>query len=135
MYKQNTGNVVVNVKPIFLPDQSTPRENVFAWAYEVNIKNQGKEIVQLLYRNWVITDMNGHVEKVEGPGVVGLQPIIKPGETFSYSSFCVLPTPDGSMKGQYQFQTLDRETFDADIPEFQLTCSFASGDTDKRQLH
>ncbi len=119
-YSATTRDVRVMVSPRFLPEQSDPERGRFFWAYSVRIENLGKATVQLISRHWVITDARNHVEEVRGPGVVGEQPVLKPGESFEYTSGCPLPTPSGGMEGSYQMLTTDGETFDAAVPAFSL---------------
>ena len=121
MSDTTTRGVRVEVKSAFVPERSAPRENHYFFAYRVRISNVGEETVHLVSREWIITDAEGNVEQVNGPGVVGEQPILEPGEHFEYTSFCPLPTPIGSMHGSYQMLTDTGEKFDANIPEFQLT--------------
>ena len=103
-----------------MPERSSPRDNHFFFAYRVRISNDGEETVQLVSREWIITDADGHVEQVHGPGVVGEQPVLEPGEHFEYTSFCPLPTAIGSMHGTYQMVTAGGERFDAEIAPFSL---------------
>lgn len=111
----------VGAQSTYLPDQSSQDIQRFLWTYEIVITNHSDETVQLLSRYWRITDMTGHIEEVRGPGVVGLQPLIKPGKRFAYNSFCQLATPQGSMEGHYTFQTLEEIEFSVQIPKFTLT--------------
>jgi ApaG protein len=97
-----------------------PQLNQWFFLYTVQISNGGTETAQLLTRHWIITDATGHVEEVEGPGVVGEQPILSPGQSFEYTSGCPLPTPFGSMRGTYQMVTESGERFDAEIAPFLL---------------
>ena len=120
MYKKTTRSIAITVKPFYLEDQSSPTENQYVWAYHVVIENGGAETVQLLNRYWRITDAVGRVQEVRGPGVVGEQPVIKPGETFEYTSASPLTTPSGIMVGAYQMETDNGERFDAAIPAFSL---------------
>jgi ApaG protein len=108
------------VEPIWLEEHSSPEENRFVWAYRVQIENLGGETVQLKTRHWIITDARGQVEHVRGPGVVGKQPRLAPGEAFEYTSGCPLSTPSGFMGGTYRMVTADGETFDIDVPTFSL---------------
>ncbi len=119
-YEATTRGVVVRVAPAFLPDQSDPERSRFTWAYAVEIENHGEETVRLISRHWLITDALNRVEEVKGPGVVGEQPTLEPGEAFRYTSGCPLATPSGAMRGSYQMVTAAGETFDARIPEFSL---------------
>jgi len=118
--KKNT-QVTVHSKSIYLSDQSTVEEQRFLWTYEMTIENKSEETIQLLNRYWRITDMTGHVEEVRGPGVVGLQPLIKSGKTFIYSSYCQLAAPQGTMEGYYEMQTLDEVHFIVEISKFILS--------------
>ena len=119
-YEARTRGLVVRVNPYFLPDQSDPQDRKWVWGYDVEIENHGTEVVQLVSRHWVITDALGRVEEVEGDGVVGEQPVLKPGEAFRYSSGCPLTTASGVMEGEYRMVTADGETFEALIPPFSL---------------
>ena len=115
-----TRGVRVRVRSQYVPEQSDPSEPRWFFAYEVRIENLGDEPVQLLSRHWVITDANGRVEHVRGPGVVGEQPRLGPGQGFRYTSACPLPTPVGTMHGSYEMQTESGERFDAAISPFRL---------------
>lgn len=106
----------------YLQDQSIPEEKRFLWTYEITIENNSEEVIQLLNRYWRITDMTGHAEEIRGPGVVGLQPIIKPAKNFIYTSFCQLAAPQGTMEGYYEMQNLDENRFIVEIPKFILAC-------------
>ena len=110
----------VKVQPQYLPDQSAPEQGVYTFAYTVTITNVGKVPAQLIARSWNINDANGHHEKVKGLGVVGEQPLLKPGESFEYTSGCRLRTPTGTMHGSYFCVAEYGERFDADIPMFVL---------------
>jgi ApaG protein len=120
MYKAVTRNIQVTVLPEFLPDRSEPDEGRFFWAYTIEIANLGDEIVQLKSRHWRITDADGHTEDVRGPGVVGEQPILNPGDSFRYTSGCPLSTPSGIMAGTYRMVADSGESFDIEIPAFSL---------------
>ena len=120
MYEKMTRDIQVSVRPFYLEDQSAPDEDHFVWAYKVNIANKGDETVQLLARHWRITDKHGRLQEVNGPGVVGEQPVLKPGDTFEYTSGCPLGTPSGIMVGTYDMTTSDGERFSIDIPAFSL---------------
>ena len=111
----------VTVAPRFLPDQSDPDNERYLFAYTIRIVNSGETTAQLMSRHWIITDANQHVEEVRGPGVVGEQPRLAPGEAFEYTSGCPLPTPFGSMRGSYQCVAEDGTAFDVPIPEFLLS--------------
>jgi len=120
MYDKTTRAIRVTVKPSFLEDQSSPDENYYVWAYRVQIENQGPETVQLRDRYWRITDGFGRVQEVRGPGVVGEQPVLKPGERFEYTSGTPLATPSGIMLGTYRMETAAGESFEVEIPAFSL---------------
>ena len=120
MYTETTRSITVTVNPIFLEDQSSPAENRYVWAYHVRIENGGKETVQLRRRYWKITDNRGQVQEVRGPGVVGEQPVLAPGESFEYTSSCPLPTPSGFMVGDYEMETRAGENFLVQVPAFSL---------------
>jgi ApaG protein len=112
--------VEIEVTPQYLADQSSPDEGVYAFAYTVRIGNQGTIPVQLISRHWMIDDAMGRRQEVKGLGVVGHQPLLRPGEKFEYTSGCPLPTKTGSMQGSFFFVAEDGERFDAPIPEFAL---------------
>ncbi|MBX3578590.1 MAG: Co2+/Mg2+ efflux protein ApaG [Rhizobiaceae bacterium] len=120
MYRAVTNNIEVNVEPFFLDDRSDPAESRYVWAYRVTIANQSDEQVKLLSRYWHITDGRGRVEEVRGPGVVGEQPELDPGDSFQYTSGCPLSTPSGIMVGRYTMRNGRGEMFDIDIPAFSL---------------
>lgn len=120
MYRAVTHNIEVNVEPFFLDDRSDPSESRYVWAYRVTIANQSDAPVKLLSRYWHITDGRGRVEEVRGPGVVGEQPELEPGDSFQYTSGCPLSTPSGIMVGRYTMRNERGETFDIDIPAFSL---------------
>ncbi len=115
-----TRDVRVEVESHYDPDRSSPEEQQYLFVYTVTISNLGSETVQLLSRHWIITDSDGNVEEVKGPGVVGEQPVLKPGDSFSYTSFCPLKTAVGAMHGTYQMRTSAGETFAAEIAPFGL---------------
>ncbi len=127
--------IEISAQSQYLRDQSTPEKQRFLWSYEVTIANQSEEIVQLLNRVWHITDMTGKVEEIRGPGVVGLQPIIKPGKHFTYNSFCQISTPQGAMEGYYEMQTLDEVHFMAEIPKFVLSSPDSVSAEFRSRLH
>jgi len=111
----------VTVSPRFLAEQSDPENERYLFAYTIRIVNSGDTTAQLVSRHWIITDANQHVEEVRGPGVVGEQPRLAPGEAFEYTSGCPLTTPFGSMRGSYQCVADDGTSFDVPIPEFLLS--------------
>jgi ApaG protein len=120
MYDDTIGGIRVTVKSHFLDDQSDPDDHHYVWAYSVRIENLGQERVQLLNRYWRITDGLGTVKEVRGAGVVGEQPVLKPGEAYEYTSGTPLSTPSGIMVGTYEMQRDDGRTFDVAIPAFSL---------------
>ena len=113
--------VQVAVATQYLDDQSDPADNRYAFAYSITISNTGTVAAQLISRHWIITDANNEVQEVRGLGVVGHQPLLQPGQSFEYTSGCVLATPVGSMKGSYQMTAEDGMQFDAPIAEFVLS--------------
>ena len=108
------------VRVQYLPEQSQPPEGPFAFAYTVTIRNTGDVAAQLVARQWLVTDAHGRQEEVRGLAVVGHQPLLKPGESFEYSSWTRVATPHGSMRGTYFCMTEDARPFEAPVPEFQL---------------
>jgi len=120
MSDATTRGVRVEVHSAYVPERSSPSDSQFFFAYRIRISNQGEETVQLLGRHWVISDGDGNVEHVRGPGVVGEQPVLEPGEAFEYTSFCPLRTPFGSMHGTYQMVTAGGSAFEAEIAPFAL---------------
>ena len=118
----STRRIAVSVEPTYLESRSSPDSSQYFWAYRVIIENQGGETVQLLSRHWMITNARGELTEVKGPGVVGEQPVLKPGESFEYTSGAPLNTPSGMMGGAYQMQTDNGECFDIEIPTFSLDC-------------
>jgi ApaG protein len=130
VYEQTTRGIRVRVLPAFLADQSDPDEGRFLWSYTVTIENSGAETVQLIARYWQITDEAGRIQEVRGPGVVGAQPILDPGQSFEYTSGCPLPTASGAMNGRYLMRTVSGEAFEVDIPIFLLESPH-----ERRQIH
>lgn len=112
----------IEVQPVaqFIPDQSDPDDNRYLFAYTITITNTGEVAAQLVSRHWIITDAHEEIQEVRGLGVVGKQPLLKPGESFQYTSGSSLTTPVGTMKGTYQMVAEDGTHFDAEIPEFTL---------------
>ena len=115
-----TEGVRVTVESVYLSDRSSPDDDVYAFGYMVTIANEGTRRVQLRRRHWIITDGNGHVEEVEGPGVVGEQPVLEPGEEHRYQSGAVLKTPVGTMEGTYEMHEAEGRSVQARIPRFPL---------------
>lgn len=120
MYRAVTRDIEVSVEPFYLAERSDPSAGRFVWAYRVTIANGSGQAVKLLSRYWRITDGNGHVEEVRGPGVVGEQPELNPGDSYQYTSGCPLTTPSGIMVGRYTMRSDGGALFDIDIPAFSL---------------
>ena len=119
-YEAETEGVLIRVRPSYLAGQSDPDGGRWVWAYQVEIVNLTTTTVQLMARRWVITDGQGRVEEVRGAGVVGEQPVIKPGDSYTYASGCPLGTPTGSMVGGYYMTDASGRSFEAAIPAFSL---------------
>ena len=119
-YTAITRGIAVSVEPAYLEAKSSPGSSQYFWAYRVIIENQGRETVQLLNRHWMITNARGELTEVKGPGVVGEQPVLKPGESYEYTSGAPLNTPTGMMGGAYQMESESGERFDIEIPTFSL---------------
>ena len=120
MYTAVTHDIQVTVLPEFRPDRSEPDRNMWFWAYTIEIANLGTKTVRLVSRHWIITDGEGGVGEVKGLGVVGEQPVLKPGESFRYTSGCPLTTPSGIMEGSYRMTDDEGDEFDVAIPAFSL---------------
>ena len=120
MYRAVTRGFRVTVTPQYLPEQSSPDENRFVWAYTIEIANLGTETAQLVSRHWRITDADGQTQEVRGPGVVGEHPVLRPGEAFTYTSGVPLAPPSGVMAGSYQMRSSTGERFAIEIPAFSL---------------
>lgn len=120
MSDTTTRGIRVQVESFYDEDRSAPQENYYFFAYRVTISNGGGEPAQLVSRDWIITDATGYQQQVQGPGVVGEQPLLAPGESFEYTSFCPLSTPVGSMHGSYRMMLASGESFDAVIAPFSL---------------
>jgi ApaG protein len=129
-YESETRLINVAVKPAYLDDQSDPEGDRYVWSYTVTIENRGPEAVQLMSRVWDITDGQGRTHQVRGPGVVGAQPVIAPGESFQYTSGCPLETASGHMVGSYKMVSASGEAFEAQIPAFLLESPH-----ERRQIH
>lgn len=119
-YQRMTRGITVSVEPIYLSDQSAPEDDYYVWAYKVEIENNGEETVQIRSRVWRITDSFGRTQTTRGMGVVGEQPVLKPGEKFEYTSGTPLQAPSGMMGGNYQMQTTEGDLFEVEIPLFSL---------------
>jgi ApaG protein len=120
MYRAITRKIEVSVTPRFSSERSSPGNNYYFWSYTIDIANRGAETVQLKTRHWRITDAFGRLQEVKGPGVVGEEPTLKPGESFEYTSGVPLPSSSGFMAGSYGMVTSDGERFDIEIPAFSL---------------
>ncbi|HEC90990.1 MAG TPA: Co2+/Mg2+ efflux protein ApaG [Alphaproteobacteria bacterium] len=120
LYQKTTRDVRISVDPVYLEDQSEPKEHRYIWAYHVMIENKGRETIQLLTRHWRITDAAGNVHEVDGEGVLGEQPILGPGDFFEYTSGTPLATPSGFMDGTYHMESETGCSFDVVIPAFSL---------------
>jgi ApaG protein len=125
MYRALTRKIEVTVTPRYVSERSSPSSGYFFWAYTIDIINRGPETVQLKTRHWRITDALGRLQEVKGPGVVGEEPTLKPGESFEYTSGVPLPTPSGFMAGSYGMVTAAGEAFDIEVPAFSLDSSHA----------
>ncbi|MFN7960492.1 MAG: Co2+/Mg2+ efflux protein ApaG [Thermoanaerobaculia bacterium] len=115
-----TRGIRVEAQSFYVPARSSERDGLFFFSYQVRISNLGSESAQLISREWVITDGNGQTQRVVGPGVVGEQPVLQPGASFEYQSFCPLSTPVGSMHGCYHMVSAGGENFEATIAPFTL---------------
>jgi ApaG protein len=125
MSDTTTRGIRVQVTSSYLPERSSPRDCQYLFAYHIRISNVGSETAQLVSREWIITSADGEVERVKGPGVVGEQPVLTPGSSFEYTSYCPLKTSVGSMQGSYQMMTADGEKFEAQIAPFTLAAPHA----------
>jgi len=120
-----TRGIRVQVESFYDEDRSSPQESYYFFAYQVRISNEGAERAQLISREWIITDANGESQRVQGPGVVGEQPVLAPGEAFEYTSFCPLSTAVGTMHGSYHMVRPDGSSFEAEIAPFSLAMPHA----------
>jgi ApaG protein len=125
MSDTTTRGIRVQAQSFYDEERSSPSENYYFFAYKVTISNVGEEEAQLVSREWIITDGNGETQRVQGPGVVGEQPVLAPGEAFEYTSFCPLATPVGSMHGSYLMVLTNGERFEAEIAPFSLSVPHA----------
>jgi ApaG protein len=123
MYRAVTREIEVTVTPRFMSERSSPDSGYYFWAYTISLINHGPETVQLKTRHWRITDATGKLQEVKGAGVVGEQPVLRPGDSYEYTSGVPLPTPSGFMTGSYGMVTEAGETFDISIPTFSLDSS------------
>lgn len=125
MYCATTNGIKVSVRPEYSEDRSDPAASRYFWLYTIDIANEGANAAQLTERYWLIVDANGHRQEVRGPGVVGEQPMLKPGELFRYTSGCPLSTPSGIMSGSYKMVDENGRAFDVKIPSFSLDSPFS----------
>ena len=125
MSDTTTRGIRIQVRSEYIPERSSPRDGTYLFQYHVRISNVGSETAQLISREWIITTADGDEERVKGPGVVGEQPVLSPGASFEYTSFCPLKTKVGSMHGSYQMVTEDGDHFDAIIAPFTLAVPHA----------
>ena len=125
MKKVKTDNIQIIVEPAYLSERSDPTKPIYMFSYKIKIKNTGTETVQLKSRYWHITDGNGNVEEIRGPGVVGNQPYLKNGERYEYTSFCPLPTEFGVMHGHFEMISENGKKFNAIIKPFRLTIPYS----------
>ncbi len=121
MEEINQHGVVIQTQVNYLPDQSDEAGNRFVFSYTITITNLGSSSTKLISRHWIITDANNHVQEVRGQGVVGEQPLLKPSQSFEYTSGTVLTTQVGTMRGSYQMQADDGAQFEVEIPQFVLS--------------
>lgn len=120
MFSARTADIVVDVRPQYMREQSEPDRDYYVWAYTITITNEGPSTVQLRTRHWKITDTNGRLHEVQGDGVIGEQPVLSTGDSFEYTSGTPLTTPSGFMEGSYQMQNEAGDTFTVAIPAFPL---------------
>ena len=125
MSNTKTKGIRINVEPEYLPRRSDPTKPIYFFAYHITITNESDDNIQLVSRYWHITDSNGNIEEIRGPGVVGKQPNLEAGESFKYTSFCPLPTEFGVMYGTFQMVRNDGISFDARIKPFKLAIPFS----------
>jgi ApaG protein len=125
-YEAITRGIYVKVSPTFIEDDSLPVQDYYFWSYTVEIANKGSKVVQLMSRHWKITDATGRTQEVRGSGVVGEQPFLAPGESYSYTSGAPLRTPSGIMLGWYKMEAEDGELFDVAIPAFSLDSPYTA---------
>ena len=125
MIETITNEVRITVKSNYIPERSDPSKSIYFFAYHINIQNNGSETIQLKNRYWHITDGEGNVEEIRGPGVVGNKPFLKNGESFEYTSFCPLPTEFGVMHGSFEMYCENGKKFNAKISPFRLSVPFS----------
>lgn len=122
-FKKITNSIEVTARPVYIENESLPMDSYYVWAYHIKLENMGEIAVQLISRHWKITDGNGLIQEVKGPGVIGQQPMLKPGATFEYTSGTHLNTPTGIMFGSYEMMDEDGNFFNIEIPAFSLDSS------------
>ena len=127
MFTKTTRNIKVTAIPQFMAEHSEPGDGHYVWAYTIQLENDGQEQVQLLNRHWKITDAQGLTQEVRGQGVIGEQPVLKPGEAFQYTSGTALATASGVMLGEYEMVTPGGEHFDVEVPAFSLDSPYHVG--------
>ena len=127
MFTKTTRQIKVTATPQFMAEHSEPGDSHYVWAYTIQVENDGKEPVQLLNRHWKITDAKGLTQEVRGAGVIGEQPVLKPGEAFRYTSGTALSTASGLMLGEYEMVTDGGEHFDVEVPAFSLDSPYHVG--------
>ena len=113
-------SIEISAEPIYLEEESEPHSEQFVWSYQITIQNCSERSIKLRKRHWNITDSNGLTHEIKGDGVVGLEPVVKPGESFSYTSGAVLSAPSGIMFGNYEMENLEGDSFNVSIPAFSL---------------
>lgn len=133
--KEQSNQIQITAQPNYILHESDPATQKYLWSYEISVTNNCSEIIQLLNRYWLVTDMTGKVEEIYGFGVVGLQPLIKPGKKFVYTSYCQLTTPQGTMEGFYEMQNLDEQHFKVEIPKFILSAPSGITQPFRSRLH
>jgi ApaG protein len=127
MFTKTTRHIKVTASPNFLAEHSEPTDSHYVWSYTIHLENYGDTPVQLINRHWKITDAKGVTHEVRGEGVIGEQPVLKPGESFQYTSGTALAAPSGVMLGEYGMVTPDGEHFDVEVPAFSLDSPFQMG--------
>lgn len=125
MLETTTDQIIIAVRPNYIPERSDPSKPIYIFAYQIKITNHGEDTVQLKNRYWHITDGNGNIEEIRGPGVVGKKPFISCGETFEYTSYCPLPTEFGVMHGHFEMINEHGKKFNAKISPFRLSIPFS----------
>ena len=133
MTKEN--KILITTSPYYVLEQSDPTRDKFVWSYEITIANNSDDAIQLLNRFWKITETTGKIEEIKGAGVLGQQPLIQPGTEFIYTSYCQLSTPQGTMEGYYEMQTVLGMRFNVEIPKFILSAPSSITAMYKSKLH